>query len=120
MSGRLILVKHGKPSIEPDRPRSSWALSEEGRAAAVRLAGKLAAYEPTRLLASPEIKATDTARAMGGVLGLDVQVDPDLSEHRADENPFVSAAEFEANVARLFAEPDLLVMGEETGASARD
>jgi broad specificity phosphatase PhoE len=115
----LILVKHGKPAIEPDRPRSLWALSEEGRAAAVSLAEKLTAYSPGALFSSPEIKAADTARAMGEVLGLGVRIDTDLGEHRADEKPFVSAAEFEANVARLFAEPDTLVMGEETGASAR-
>lgn len=115
----LILVKHGKPAIVPDAPRSLWALSDEGQASASRLAGKLARFDPKFLFASPELKAHDTAAAMGEVLGLPVRTDEDLAEHRADHNPFVSAAEIEALIARALRDPDHLIMGEETGAAAR-
>lgn len=117
--GRLILVKHGKPAIAPDVPRSQWTLSDQGRTDAVALAGKLAPFAPRALFASPERKAHDTALAMGEVLGLSVTVDDDLSEHRADQNPFVSQAEIEALIERALRDPDNLVMGEETGAAAR-
>lgn len=115
----LILVKHGKPAIAPDVPRSRWALSEEGRVGASRLAGKLARFEPKFLFASPELKAHDTAAAMGEALDLPVRTDRDLAEHRADDNPFVSQAEIEALIERALRDPDRLVMGEETGAAAR-
>ncbi|CAN5475395.1 histidine phosphatase family protein [soil metagenome] len=115
----LILVKHGQPAIVPDLPRSLWALSDEGRANAVALAGKLARFDPVSLFASPEPKAHDTAAAMGEVLGLAVRTDQDLAEHRADHNPFVSPAEIEALIELALRDPDHLVMGEETGAAAR-
>ncbi|MFZ3007717.1 MAG: histidine phosphatase family protein [Phenylobacterium sp.] len=115
----LILVKHGQPAIVPDVPRSLWALSDEGRMAASRLAGKLTGFDPQFLFASPELKAHDTAAAMGEVLGLPVRTDLDLAEHRADHNPFVSQAEIEALIEQALREPDRLVLGEETGAAAR-
>ncbi len=118
--GRLILVKHGKPRIVEDQPRSTWALSDEGRTMAASLAHRLRPFAPTRLFASAEIKATDTARAMGAVLDLTVSVDAGFGEHRADDKPFGTQAAFEAEVARLFAEPSALVMGEETGDAAHD
>ena len=116
--GRLILVKHGKPEIVEDQPRWGWRLSEEGRIAARKLASRLAHFTPTHLFASPEIKATDTAREIGTVLGLTVEIDAGFGEHRADDQPFGTQAAFEADVARLFAEPESVVMGEETGAAA--
>lgn len=119
-TGRLILVKHGRPQIVPETPRSQWALSSEGRQAAKTLAAKLARFEPRVLFASTETKAHDTALAMGEVLDLPVQGDDDLREHRADENPFVSPGEITALIERALRQPDELVMGEETGASARD
>ena len=116
---RLILVKHGSPRIEPDRPRSQWSLSDQGRADAASLAHKLASFAPDRLVCSPEPKASETARIIGGVLGLEPQLELDLREQEADLNPFVSQAEFERQVAGMFARPDELMLGEETGLAAR-
>lgn len=116
---RLILVKHGMPQIVEDQPRSSWRLSEFGRAGAVRAADGLARLSPDRLLSSAEPKAAETAEAMAPRFGLTPQVDADFGEHRADEAPFGTAAAFEADVAALFADPVGLVMGEETGLAAR-
>ena len=73
----LILIRHGKPAIVPDLPRSLWALSDEGRAAA----------------------------AMAEVLGLSVRTDADLAEHRADDNPFVSQGEIESLIEQALREP---------------
>jgi len=116
---RLILVKHGSPQIEPGQPRSQWSLSDQGRADAASLARKLASFAPDRLVCSPEPKASETASIIGGVLGLAPQLDIDLREQEADHNPFVSQAEFERQVAEMFARPDELMLGEETGLAAR-
>jgi len=117
--GRLILVKHGQPQIEPTVPRSLWWLSEAGMEQAGRLAERLAPLAPTQLYSSREPKASQTADALGARLGLANVVEPGFGEHKADEDPFDSQAGFEAKVARLFARPDLLAMGEETGQAAR-
>jgi broad specificity phosphatase PhoE len=117
--GRLILVKHGQPEIEPALPRSVWWLSEAGKEQAERLAERLAPFAPTQLFSSREPKAAQTADALGRRLGLANMIEPGFGEHRADEDPFDSQAGFGAKVARLFARPDELVMGEETGRAAR-
>jgi broad specificity phosphatase PhoE len=119
MSGRLILVKHARPVIEPGGPPSTWRFSEAGRMAAGALAAKLARFTPARLVASPEPKALATAQAIGAVLSLPVATDPGLVEHRADSVPFLEEDRFLALVERMFAAPDRLVMGEETGKAAR-
>ena len=117
---KLILIKHGHPVIDPTGPRSEWALSAEGRAAASRLAHKLLPLAPERLFCSPEPKAFNTAQVMGEVLGLTPEPDAGLGEQRADRNAFGTPAAFEASVAQMFAEPDRLVLGEETGRAAAD
>lgn len=119
-ASRLILVKHGKPAISPEVPRSRWRLSDDGRLAAEVLAKILAPYEPAAVFTSPEPKAHDSARAMAGIWGLPVAVDENLAEQRADENPFVSRAEIEALILRALQNPADLILGEETGAAARE
>lgn len=116
---RLILVKHAMPEIMPGAPPSTWPLSEEGRVAAAALGARLAGFEPAVIVASGEAKAFDTARAMGEVLGLPVSQDAGLGEHLNETGDFLTREEIEARIARLFAEPDKLVHGEETGDHAR-
>lgn len=117
--GRLIFVKHGQPQIVAGQPPSSWALSPEGRLGATALAERLTTFAPSALWASPEPKAHETASAMGQVFGLSVAIDAGLAEHHADSNPFTAQDEFERRVARMFARPEELVMGEESGLAAR-
>jgi broad specificity phosphatase PhoE len=117
---RLILVKHAMPMVTQGEPPSTWPLSPEGRDAAAALAGKLGAYDPVAIVASGEAKAFDTARAMGEVLGLVAIQDEGLGEHLNETGDFLPRTEIEARIARLFAEPDQLVHGEETGDQARE
>jgi broad specificity phosphatase PhoE len=117
---RLILVKHAMPEVTPGAPPSTWPLSDEGRVAAAALAGKLAPRNPVAIVASREVKAFDTARAMGEVLGLIPAQDEGLGEHLNETGDFLPRAEIEARIERLFAEPDKLVHGEETGDQARE
>lgn len=117
---RLILVKHGQPAIEQGVPPSSWKLSEQGRADIGQLAAKLASWSPTAVMSSPEPKALESAVILGAAFGLSAQVDHDLAEHRADRRAFTTQEDFEADVARLFAAPEALAMGEETGLAARE
>lgn len=117
---RLILVKHAMPQVTPGEPPSTWPLSEEGRAAALALARKLAVHGPVAIVSSGEAKAFDTARSMAEVLGLTATQDAGLGEHLNETGDFLPRAEIEARIERLFAEPDKLVHGEETGDQARE
>lgn len=117
---RLILVKHGHPDIRPDQPPGTWRLGDEGRRASDALARKLARFAPAGLACSEEPKAVETAEIMGGVLGLSPRRDAGLGEQRNEHGGFLERHVFEGFVAQMFDHPDRLVLGEETGAAARD
>jgi broad specificity phosphatase PhoE len=117
---RLILVKHAMPQVTPGEPPSTWPLSPEGWTAAAALARKLSAHDPVAIVASEEAKAFDTARSMAQVLGLTAAQDAGLGEHLNETGDFLPRAEIEARIERLFAVPDKLVHGEETGDQARE
>lgn len=81
---RLILVRHGESEGNRDRtftqnpqvpltPRGR----EQARAAAQRIAQQ---YRPTRIVASPYLRAWETAGIIGAVLGLPVRPEPQLRE----------------------------------------
>ena len=116
--GRLILIKHGMPAIVPGEPPSRWALAEEGRVKAARLAEKLAGLGPSAIVSSTEPKAIATAEVMAKAFGLTPERDACLGEQRNDEGPFTDPQTFQAMVANMFAEPGTLVMGEETANEA--
>jgi broad specificity phosphatase PhoE len=114
----LILVKHSLPDIAPDVPAASWRLSDEGRKRCLPLANALAAYNPDTIVTSREPKAIETGQLVAARLGLPCQPWDDLHEHLRLTAPFTSRQEFDARIARFFAEPDQLVLGEETAAQA--
>lgn len=118
----LILVRHARPSIDPERPAAEWALSPEGRAAAAALGPRLAPWAPGRMLSSPEPKALETARCLARALGLDekrLEVVPGLREQDRTGVPFFEEpGEFERRVVGLFRRPDEPSLGPESAAAA--
>lgn len=116
---RLILAKHGLPVVDPAAPPSTWPLSVNGHRAAQALAAKLDRFDPTAIVSSVELKAVQSAKAMSEVLGLACSIDEGLCEQRNDTGGFQDQGVFEALVARMFAHPHQLVLGEETGEAAR-
>lgn len=117
---RLILVKHAMPMVTPGAPPTTWPLSEEGRVAARVLGDRLKVYAPAAIVASYEAKAFDTARAMAEPLGLTAGQDPGLGEHLNETGDFLERAVIEARIEQMFAQPNKLVHGEETGDQARE
>lgn len=111
----MILVRHGMPTILPGLPPSTWPLSPEGQKAAKVLAPKLKQYHPTAIVASVEVKALDTARAIAEVLSLDVSQDDGFAEQHNDSGVFQERLEIEALIARMFEHRKSLILGEETG-----
>jgi broad specificity phosphatase PhoE len=114
----IVLVRHGRPQVDATVPSHDWRLSAVGRDATIALAGDLKDFVFQHILSSPEEKALGTAQAIAGVLGLQVRVDDDLVEHSRRSTGFLTAADFEAAIARLFAMPNELVFGDETADAA--
>ena len=83
-TGRLILVRHGESEGNRDRTFTQHPqvpLTAHGReqahSAGLRIAQR---YKPTRIVASPYLRAWQTAEVIAEVLGLRVEVEADLRE----------------------------------------
>lgn len=123
---RLFLVRHAAPAKDPSVPAREWALSPSGRADAERLAEMLTPFAPAiiipgvpaAIISSDELKARQTAQPLADRLGLAVEVAPGLHEHERRTVGYLDDEAFQTTMARFFAEPDILVFGEETANQA--
>jgi len=82
----LILVRHGQIQANVDKLWHGWtdsALTPEGQRQAERAAARIAEEHPdiNAIYASPLQRAFNTARAIAGVLGLEVIPEPRLKEY---------------------------------------
>ena len=118
MPRSLILVKHSLPALEPGVPSRGWRLSDAGRARAIPLAERLAAYAPAIVAASPEPKATETGRIVAERLAVPVEIVANLHENDRTGLGWLGAEELEARIARFFAEPDRRIVGNESADEA--
>ena len=117
---RLILVKHSLPEVVDGVRAREWRLSDEGRRRCDGLAEALAAFAPSGMItSSDEPKAIETAELVAARLGLPTAVDAGLAEHRRGASKLLDEAAWQAAIGRLFAHPDRLEYGEETGDQAR-
>lgn len=111
---KLILIRHSTPQIDQTVPARDWVLSAEGHAAAKALAARLTDYGVDAVISSDEPKARQTAEAIATTLQLPLELDRDLREHERTNTGYLPRPEFEAGIARFFAQPDELAFGEET------
>jgi broad specificity phosphatase PhoE len=116
----LILVRHGRPLIDPDAPSTTWPLCPDGREAVAKLAERLKAYKPAAVVASPEPKAKETADIIAGALGLKVELDAGLHEHKRPALAFGSEEAFRQRIAQVFADTTKAVPGGESVDQACD
>jgi broad specificity phosphatase PhoE len=114
----VLLVRHSVPAVDLSIPAAEWRLSAEGWRRCEELAGLVAAHEPDQVVSSPEPKARETAELLATRLGLDVRESAELREQERRTVGWLERTELEAGIRRLFAQPDLLVFGEETAADA--
>ncbi|GGK65007.1 histidine phosphatase family protein [Planomonospora sp. ID91781] len=88
MSRRVVCLRHGQTLWNVERRfqgHTDIPLDETGAAQAARAAGLLAYLRPDMIVSSDLQRALHTARALGGVTGLDVAVDKDLRERGGGE-----------------------------------
>ena len=109
-----MLVRHAQVRLEPEVPPRDWELTDEGRAAAERLA-RLEVFDRAEVVVtSPEPKARATAEPIAAAAGVELRVEPDLREAERDAAAVDDRAAF---VARVDA---WLRGGEVTGWEERD
>jgi 2,3-bisphosphoglycerate-dependent phosphoglycerate mutase len=114
----LLLIRHAAPQIQQDALARDWPLSDAGRLQCEQLAERLAVYDLAAIISSDETKARETAEILATRLSLMPEMDHSLGEHRRDNAPYLSRPVFEASIRKLFAEPDVLVFGQETATQA--
>jgi probable phosphoglycerate mutase len=115
---RVVLVKHAVPILDPSRPAREWRLGEEGEAQSRRLADRLRAFTPLRLVASPEPKALETGQVVSRELDLPLTSVDGLEEFDRPVLPILSKAEYERVNAAIFADFDRRVLGVESARGA--
>ena len=114
----LILVRHGRPVIDPDTPPSTWRLCPEGRDGCEKLAERIVDLKPGAIVSSPEPKALETAQILAGRMGLEVVVDAGLHEHKRQHMSFGTEEEFRERIAKVFSEPKARAPGGESAHEA--
>lgn len=80
---RVLLMRHGKTDWNARgrlQGRTDVALNAEGIAGAELAAGRLAGQRPARILSSPLVRASQTARIVGDAIGTGVEIDRRLIE----------------------------------------
>lgn len=118
--GRLYLIRHSVPAVEPGVPPREWRLSDDGRARAERLAERLAGAGIARFATSDEPKARATGELIAARLGLPVETAPGLHEQDRAGAPHLSAGDFARAIADVFARPGERVFGRESADEAHD
>lgn len=115
----LILIRHAAPEIVPALPPDQWRLSAAGREQAEQLAADLADYRLKAVITSVEPKAQETGQIVASRLGCSFHSAPGLHEHRRTPEDFTGdVAYFRSQVARLFEQPEELILGRETASAA--
>jgi phosphohistidine phosphatase SixA len=115
---RLFLVRHAHS--EPGEPDELRPLSARGREQARELAEQLAAIEPALVVASPLLRARETASAIAKLTGAELRVDERLAPG-ADAEAVLDAIEgAEGPVVAVGHQPDCSEIAAALGAGERD
>ena len=115
---KLLLVKHARPEVTLDMPSSRWVLSQQGRTRCAWLAEALRTEGVSRIYASLEPKALETAALVAVELGLDVSPRPGLQENDRTGLAFVPTEALRSLIQRFFDAPSQVVMGRESADEA--
>src|SRR5215471_4794144 len=81
--GKLILVRHGESTANREKifAEDHTPLTDLGRRQAADVAARIAShFHPSAIVASPLVRARQTAEVIGRHLGLAVEVVPGLEE----------------------------------------
>ena len=119
MENCVRYLTHPQVQIDPAVPVALWTLSSVGRKRVNALAQARWLSGTTRLIASGEPKALETAEILAAALGLVVEVREAMHENDRSETGFLPPGEFEAVANDFFATPTVSVRGWEPALAAQ-
>ena len=115
---RLILVRHAH--ADPGDPDELRPLSTRGRDEARTLGERLAETRPDAVLASPLLRARETAAAIAKAAGTELRVDDRLAPGARADGVLEAAAEQGATVVAVGHQPDCSEIAFALGAGEID
>lgn len=116
---RATYLTHPQVAIDPAVPVPDWGLSEIGRARARLAAAQGWAGRLTRVIASAERKAIETAELIAAPRGLTVEIRDKMHENDRSATGFLPPDEFERVADAFFAAPEDSVRGWERAIDAQ-
>jgi broad specificity phosphatase PhoE len=114
----LVLARHARPEVDPDRPSATWTLGSEGREGARRLATEIGPLGVQLVVTSIEPKAVETGRVVAEDLDVQWQTGHDLHEHVRTSTGYLARDDFDASIRRFFAQPSSTTFGDESADAA--
>jgi phosphohistidine phosphatase len=115
---RLILVRHAHS--DPGHPDELRPLSARGRKQARELGERLAAAEPVLVLASPLLRARETAAAIAKGTGAELRVDERLAPGASADDVLAAIDGAGDTVVVVGHQPDCSEIAAALGAGQRD
>ena len=114
---RLILVRHAHS--DPGEPDELRPLSARGREEARALAEQLAAEQPELVLASPLLRARETAAAIAKAAGAELRIDERLAPGAQADDVLEAIEEGSTTVVAVGHQPDCSEIALALGAGER-
>ena len=115
---RLFLVRHAHS--DPGHPDELRPLSARGREQARELAERLTAAEPEVVLASPLLRARETAAAIAKAAGAELRVDERLAPGASAEDVLAAIEGAGQSVVAVGHQPDCSEVAAALGAGERE
>ncbi|MGZ8782384.1 MAG: SixA phosphatase family protein [Gaiellaceae bacterium] len=115
---RLILVRHAHS--DPGDPDSLRPLSARGREEARALGQRLAAEPPELVLASPLLRARETAAAIAKAAGVELRIDERLAPGAVAVDVLAAVEQATGTVVAVGHQPDCSEISFALGAGERE
>ena len=115
---RLFLVRHAHS--DPGDPDSLRPLSKRGRKQALDLGERLAPVEPELVLASPLLRARETASAIAKATGAELRIDERLAPGASADDLVAAIDGAGGTVVAVGHQPDCSEIALALGAGERD
>ena len=119
MTDIVRYLTHPQVNIDPAIPVPSWGLSAIGRHRTEAITATRQLARTTRIIASGERKAIQTAEIIAAKLKIDVEVRKAMHENDRSATGFLMQEEFQAVANQFFAQPQISVRGWERAADAQ-
>jgi phosphohistidine phosphatase len=115
---RLILVRHAHS--DPGQPDELRPLSARGRDEARALGERLAAERPDLVLASPLLRARETAAAIAKAAGVELRIDERLAPGAGSDDVRAAVEGADETVVAVGHQPDCSEIAAALGAGERE